>query len=481
MTVSLRRDEGVVTGADLKYREEIFIFHHSSSGGGRMLLLGTLDDKTLEYPFGDVPQNLNLDKSFLLHHCLFSDDLLLEEGFILASAEALNPINEPHIILEAVRNGLFKIASRNGDLHDYVKSRRSMGHLTPPQDASGDGYIYELQRACEDAGAFVSYGDTKVDRTTFDRFRGFLKGDYLYETLAGFDTNLPPTILARYEEEYATGNNGKQWTARAAWERAVKETFPDRPDVVHALMCEANRERHLIRGACFAAANDQPVEVETGLLLQRHDLTVTPTPIHPASEEPYEISMPRVPYAGIMRSYKRLFRELGDRGSDLFRAKRLFVEKLASAERRGFATQQGDLEEETIYYENALFRTIDETPLERNEIVTTASGIGGAFALTPITNILLGHLMKRGASWTYAESMSRRQFLRKSLAFGALTSLMLADTKRGSITSNVLRCVRTATESETGDFLFRPTVSHNTQHQRFMIDTVSATDFYKNI
>ncbi|WOF73637.1 hypothetical protein QMT40_001270 [Parvibaculaceae bacterium PLY_AMNH_Bact1] len=446
-----------------------------------MLLLGTLDDKTLEYPFGAVPQNLKLDKSFLLHHCLFSEDLLLEEGFILASAEALNPANEPRIILEAIRNGLFKIASRNGDLFDYVKSRRSMGHLTPPQNAIGNSYIQNLQHACEEADAFVSYGNTKVDFTTFDRFRSFLKGDSLYKTLAQFDIELPQNILARYEDEYSTGNNGKQWTARAAWEHAVKQTFPDQPDVVHALMCEVNRERHLIRGACFAAANDLPVEVETGLLLQRHDLVVGAMPIHPASEETYEMCMPRVPYSGVLRSYERLFRELGDRHSDLFRAKRLFVEKLASAERSGFAPQKRDLEEEAIYYENALYRIIGETPLERNEVVTTVSGIGGALALTPAVNILWSHVLKKGTSWTFAKNLSRRQFLRKSLAFGALTGLMLADTKRGSITSNVLRSVRTATESETGDFLFRPTVSDNTQHQRFAIDRISAANFYKNL
>lgn len=213
-----------------------------------MLFLGSLDDKTIEYPNGFFRDEQPLaSERILLNHLLFSNEpLVLEEGFILASEEAINPDEKKPFLLPAIQSGHIKVVSRYHDMPRYVSERRAFRHAAPPDTVTGRSYVDALQKACcSPCGAehaFLDYPPSAIDEVTFNRFVNLCSQDKIYEYFDMMGADFPRNFLPEFESTYEKGNDGKHWTARAAWEHTAKMLLGGKPEFIHLLMIIANRE-----------------------------------------------------------------------------------------------------------------------------------------------------------------------------------------------------------------------------------------------
>ncbi|MCC2616619.1 hypothetical protein LJ739_10230 [Aestuariibacter halophilus] len=359
-----------------------------------MLFLGSVDDKSIQYPNGGRSQPPNIVERTVLVNLLFNHKpLLVEEGFILASAEALDPENSSPIYLPAIKHGLIKVISRNGDMANYAKARRKVKHVAPPDNQAGNTYLRLLQQACEntenyyDGNAFLTYPQSKIiDEFTYYRLRSMCDNDEIAGLMDGINLALPHTFLDEYERCYRSGNDGQQWTARAAWEKTAMHYYSAQPHIVHFLMIKANRERQIIRAAASAYVNNIAISVETGFDPLPHDFA-TPSGDAP-QKQPLRRSLPApaVNIDDLVANAKTLFAAISDPKTNLFHSRNTYLQMISKPINQIDANA---LSTASRRYEEDLYKDgIKKTPLE-NSVVRPALELGSGYIIGAAAEKLL--------------------------------------------------------------------------------------------
>ncbi len=439
-----------------------------------MLFLGTLDDKTIEFPFGPRSNILLNSQKTILHHIIFGNEpLLIEEGFLLASEEALNPQKTQPFLLPAIENGLIKVASRYGDLHSYAEERRRNKHVSPPDNEFGKMYIERVQNACNDTQAFIKYPPPYIDEITFNRFLNIASSDYSKEIIELLDKDIPHNFCDIYEVQYLKGNKGKKWTARSAWEASVKEAFPDKPEVIFPMMALANRERQIIRAAAISKTNNIELNIETGFDNRPHDFTVSSNSTFVSDIQCFENYIyPNVSVDAMLRNINVFFLTIGDKNSQLSKYRDLYVNLLEDPmdkiNKKSFERAASD-------YEREIYCAIGEEPIEKNNIInivgTTLTGAITGGAISSVISVL----SKTKNNYIFSESLkvkqSRRNFIKRACCVGLLTGLFTIDNKSGSIVEKGIRCARTTFQQDMSDIYLDHLKNLTCSHQVLKIDT----------
>lgn len=337
-----------------------------------MLFLGTLDDKTLEYPNGSCSEYKPSLANKLLINILFNDKpIVLEEGFVLAAAEAVAPnLNKP-ILLPAIGSGLIKVISRDGNMLQYASQRRANKHAAPPDTVEGRAYINDLQKACDNVeniysgNAYLQYPPKEVDEFTYQRFIELFEKDEVGGLLDCLDIKLPKQYLNKYEKMYRQGNKGGQWTARAAWEELAKNEFGEQSPLTHFLMIKANRERQIIRAAATAQVNKTNFWLETGFDLASHDLVeVASTNNRTDMLKETGIPIPQISIDSLQQYPELLFSKLSDPSSNLSSSRNAYLSQIRKPVEK---IDMNELSVASQRYENDILSAINSTPLEVSE------------------------------------------------------------------------------------------------------------------
>lgn len=448
-----------------------------------MLYLGTLDDKSTEYPYGGASNKASTGHKAILHRLLFCNErLLVEEGFVLASEEAVKPEKVTPIFLPAIRAGLIKVASRHGDMRSYAKERRSKKHASPPLTAKGRQFLSDLQSACDASSAFIQYPPDQIDELTFNRLRGAATMDIAKETLSAANLKMPDGFLQQYEYRYAKGNNGRQWTARAAWEDATKLSFSAESNALHALMAIANRERQLIRAAAISKVNRIELMIETGFEKDPHDLAI-PVTLEAARRQgsSHEGIFPKICSRMLMRNLDRLLIELAQKDSSLNLQRSAFLTLLNSPS----TIDVGALQRAAKRYEDEIYAVAGETQPEKLDAVHLAGSLFVGTVLSARVNALIGALEggKAESRALFNErlqhrlglNLKRRAFFRRVLAGALVTGVTYAGMKmEDALADNVVRSSREHWEDHVLDDYashFDPT---RRSHQILKVDRAGA-------
>jgi hypothetical protein len=301
------------------------------------VFLGTADDRSQAYPYAPTDRHRADLETLIVMNAALSPPIAIEEGFLLASDEILCLGECGAVLIAAVEAGLVKIMSRRGDLVGYAEDRRALNHATPPATPEALRFMEALQAICAKADAFLPYPTASIDKVTAERFRALLDLPNVKALLERANVARAP-FADRFDKLYATGLDGKPWSARAAWEAAAIAQFGPRASATRALMVLANRQRQLIRAAALAELLDQPVIVETGFELGGEDL------IEPGSPVLADIAIRTLARRELIanasievltREYRALFDALADKASPLGRAKAAWL--AASSGARGEA------------------------------------------------------------------------------------------------------------------------------------------------
>jgi len=453
-----------------------------------VLFLGTIDDKSIEYPYGGYRKVSSYSDTLIFHHILFSETntpILLEEGFLLASQESLYPYQHGNILLDAVRFGLLKVASRYSDIEVYGSERRELKHPSPPDSKFGKQYLRELQEACVSSDAFYNYPIGDVDRLTYERFRHLYGNDDYQQLFASFEADLPLNFLNIFEIQYLEGNNGKQWTARSAWESSAQLVFRNYPDIKHALMCIANRERQIIRGAAFAVENKIEVKVETGFSNDKHFLIGLNSDqkecLYSDPDNFLQAKMPKVEITTLKRHSKIIFPLLANKYSRLSILKQLYLDSLRRLECKWDTAQIEEFELASLDYEKELYRACKINPAEdtlpARLAVNATLGVVTSACVYPLLNHLEKQYDKEKQVIFRDSSIKRRAFL-KSCMFGLLATGSLTEIKGGELATSLIRKARDLKDDDTADIGKLAGNSKQLFHQQLEIDVNAANRFF---
>jgi hypothetical protein len=458
-----------------------------------MLYLGTADDKTVEYPYGSADTAEFDQRRIVTQHLLFGDEpLLLEEGFILASPEALQPEKAQAFLLPAIRSGLIKIASRRHDMHFCAKERREVNHMSPPDNQAGHDYLAALQAACVGSQAFVDYpASDAIGEVTFTHFLEFQKSADIAALLNLAEYTLPADFYDTFRKTYQTGNNGKRSTARAAWEENLKRRCAGRPDVIHALMCKASRERQILRAAVIGKVNGLEMAVETGFENEPHELA---TPMDGSNRIPREVDStdlyPRVCTADAIDQCEKLFHALSNPESVLFGHRRTYLTALRA---QNFDAKE--IADAAKAYERQIYTVIDRAPCEDSAVVQNVAGIGVGLVVGAAAKVLEKYRFEKprdvrfsrelmgkkrtGNAWTKSNQrptrfdLTRREFLRWGVAVTITGKAAGEEPFEGAVMSTI-RKVRTLAEDDLGDMGAEHESGRGLSHQILRVNPAAA-------
>ena len=417
-----------------------------------MLFLGTIDDKTIEYPYGPTNDNSLNIQNLILHHLLFgNDELVIEEGFLLAAPEAIFPDRVKPFLLPAIKHGLIKIASRYGDVKSYVEERRRNKHASPPDNGFGNRYIQNLQNACDSSNAFLNYPDSDIDEITFQRFAKLLSQENAGKLFDLAELNIPKQHTSSYEKTYLHGNAGKRWTARSAWEATAKNIFKDRQDIIHSVMCLANRERQILRAVAIAEKNNVQMKVETGFDVDNHEFADSIT-INSISKKHSKIDniFPRVCVKDIMENIDPFFEKIGNNSSLLCDYRNSYVKQfnnyLSSSDPRSLSTISED-------YQDEIYKTIGVVPLEKNLLLNIVGTASLSWLFSGFISAFLSHRTNKKGRLDFDDKLkkefSRREFLMRAGGTALATTAIVADTQAGNIFSDRVRWARLCCQEDT--------------------------------
>jgi hypothetical protein len=452
-----------------------------------MLYLGVLDDKSLEYPFGKSEAIRQISDEYLIHQCLMNEKVVLEEGFLLASSEAQDPENCSHVLLEAIKAGVVKIASRHGDFHSYIRERRHFGHKVPPDMECCKSYVEELQRACFDHNAFLNYGPDSLDGDTFASYLALLgRDDFNARLEAGF-IQMPKHYKEKFYDAYRYGNKGGQWTARSAWEATAKAMFPMESDVVRALMVVANRERQILRGAAIAHANPDPakckdIEVETGFMDLQNSL-VRSNVSGPSQRRPDKnVSIyPKLNAAVLRRGYKDIFFDLVN-GVNLKGQKAIYLEAFKNYENVPSDHNLKEVTKAVKKYEDEIYSSAKAKSFEE-DLISVGFDFAGGTAVGKVVDSFNVHIEKaldfKNKRIESHPGERRGRITRRGVfvAVAALTSF--AGFEVSGASKSVASSIRQYTEHDTA---FDPDIVDDlpgSSHQRLRIDKARADIFFR--
>jgi hypothetical protein len=416
-----------------------------------MIFLGSLDDKTVEYPFGRKLHSTSTPMQHILHHALFGKDLIVvEEGFLLASDEAVNPSSVKPLLLKAVKSGLVKVSTREGDMHAFAAQRRTRQHAAPPENIAGSQYLSDLQNACESSNAFIDYPSDTIDELTFNRFVQLANSEFTLRLLDFCEVDLPKDFNSLYEKEYRVGNNGKQWTARSAWESIIKSLYGDQPEVIHSLMASANLERQILRAAAIASKNNVEMTIETGALTSPHALV---SPIQRDISLPVgnKAIYPRVSMNILLKNIDVLFSALGNTDNALHHVRNLYVTLLGNKENQSIEA----LERAALHYELEIYSIMGHAPIEMNTAGNVVGTAGIGLVAGGITNALWQSYKNRPTKPIHSEKAmgkhTRREFLRAGVYCALYTGLSVFENKSGQMIESGIKYARTTWQEDLSD------------------------------
>lgn len=461
-----------------------------------MLFLGTIDDKTVEYPNGVCQGYSPSIEKILIPNILFNDKpIVLEEGFVLASKEALYPEKYNPILLPAIKCGLIKVISRDRDFIGYAKQRMKDQHLTPSPDTRlGKAYLLELQRACDnseriyDGDAYLNYPPSKIDEYTYNRFVRMFETEDFSGLLDKSGVSLPKDYLKQYEKTYRYGNHGKQWTARAAWEDLSLRLLSESPHLTHFMMIKANRERQIIRAAATALENNVDFWVETGFDPSPHDLVDinSDDSMKPKDVERYPV--PRVSIDDINKNSERLFKYISSPTTNLNWSRKAYLSQIRKSDRElnlneiGLAAQR---------YEDDILSALQSNPLEDGEGATYTELATGV-ALGAAAERLLRHQLspvleeerikfKEGAGFPRNKNVLDRLISRRGI-LGALGGLAVVygwgqlNSGVSPLVKTILRSERIRQEYDLQDAWVEILMQNNVSNQLLQINRNNAKD-----
>lgn len=393
-----------------------------------MKFLGSLDDKTLQYPFGKRDQiDLSLQRTLLGHLLSDNETLLVEEGFLLASPEAVDPENTPPFLLHAIKHGHIKVTSRTGNLLSYRKKRAEVNHAVPPENSSGDFYLKCLQKACEDSDAFIPYPHESIDEITYKRFLSYKENDFIQSHLNEIGFELTKDFYSLFEQQYRTGSpKGGQWTARAAWEEAARLYTADN---LHTLMVLANRDRQILRSVAIASEQGRNIKVETGVTPGAYDLAAPQ--IMSLENRRDDNRVPpslRIPLRDISKQPERLLKALGEESSVIATLKRNYITQMDRFYQEG---DQEALQAASKYYEDELYRLANAEKIEDRSATGIAVTVGVAImadcVVSSIDEKLYGDRILTAEEARKRELFTRRRFLKTACAVFAGASFAASD------------------------------------------------------
>ena len=416
-----------------------------------MIFLGSLDDKTIEYPYGEKTNIRSTPLDDILHHTLFGKEpIVLEEGFILAAEEAVNPSSVSPVLIPAIKSGLIRVATRYGDMHEYAQERRIKKHAAPPNNLDGNQYLTDLQNACKASGAFLDYPPDVIDEITFSRFVDMANSEYTLKLLHSCEVDLPKDFNSLYEHEYNFGNDGKKWTARSAWESLIKKLYIGNDAAVHSLMASANLERQILRAAAISKVNNEHMRVETGAITSPHELLLQVKRDEPLHSENYTI-YPRVGIDLLSKNLDVLFDALGDDDSPLHKYRNLYVELLENRSNNSIAA----LERAASNYETEIYSLFNCKPIEKNTPINVV-GTAGVGAVTGGVVSALWHSLRSNPkkpmfSDQLKKDYTRRQFFKGSMFGALLTTMYVIENKTGVAIESGVRYVRTSWQEDLAD------------------------------
>lgn len=421
-----------------------------------MLYIGTVDDKTIQYPFGAVSGKAFGAQRILLHHILFgSKPLVLEEGFVMASDEALRPGTAVSFLLHAIETGHIKIASRYGDMHAYAEERRRYLHAAPPPDRAGDDYIHRLQEACVRANAFLRYPPERIDEITFERFRAIAESNYVADAMSFGEVDIPTTFARVYEESYRTGNRGQQWTARAAWEKTLTQMFQGQDKVIHTMMALANRERQILRAAAIAKVNGVSMEIETGFEQTPHDLAEPVARVSKIAHTQEQYLCPRIALDDLLQSTnaQKILERLSNENTLLAKYRKVYVSLLETSAREEVCLKE--LKRAALDYEREIYASIERTPFEQSSVGRFAVSAGVGLAVGSVWRVLADRLKENSHRPIFSKKLkrtyTRRQVLGAMTGMVVFTGIKVAEDHCETLAQQGIRTVRIASSEDVAD------------------------------
>lgn len=445
-----------------------------------MRYLGTLDDKAIEYPFGSAQVSLELTNKQLFNHVLFdtdgTGDLLVEGGFLIASEEAMTLAPEDSVMISAIEAGLVKVAARIHSFDEYLEDRRRVRHKVPPKDSRSTAYFNRLQQACDSSSAFLEYSLSGTDALTFAALLALSMEKTSQDLLAQIGPDVADRFPQFFEQTYISGNQGKPWTARAAWEGILRQlNAPE--NIRHALMILANRERQIIRGAAFAVQNGLEITVDTGFAAAPHPLAERVPFVSGNWSFNLAKGLPKVPYKLVMKNRRKLFEQLGPgSNSRLTKLRAEFIARRDELLRKGDAGQRQenyDLAGED--YEREIWRVIGQEPPSDWKLVNVA--VGG----------LAGLVVDRGLVepcqriCPFLRETSRRHLLTRGTAYLFTVGAMLSENVLGEAVEDEIS-QRYADLTDGTDDVYRTIVSKRVNsHQQLSINIDAAHNYFAGL
>lgn len=439
--------------------------------------LGTLDDKSIEYPFSvHNKPDIDFDAQFLAH-LLLTENPVLEEGFLFNVPEVAGPNDANRIqpVLEAAKAGLFRIISREHCLVRHAEFRAKQNYQ-PPISEEGRRAIADLNDAAVATGAFTSHRTPEsLDELTYVHLRQLLTDDRIASFFVDLGIGGLSDFSAAFENAYRKGNGGRQWTARAAWEAAAKSRYGRGP-AVPALMKLANRTRQVLRGA--SVARNQPdvaVQVHTGQEWGSEILLEQPSeqPEVPNADDALTL-VPRVPLRALKQNYRAVIAELAE-GGILSSQKQSY---LAALDRwRGTGTCTDIVKRCVESYEACIYGVWGGDPSEHRESVNEAASYIAGAAVKMVGSTAMAGLVLSSINYNRDRLLTRKGFLMNAfgVAAGVAASTAAGNAIQDSATVAVL-AAEDAASNDTRD-LARALDWQHSLHSQVRIDRAAAQKY----
>ncbi|MEJ6391356.1 hypothetical protein [Gymnodinialimonas ulvae] len=278
-----------------------------------MLYLGSLDDKTTDYPWTGQRQALSFNQT-LLNNLLFGEPCLINDGYIVQSAEALDGIRRPgesSLIEVLVEEGFATILCRS-DPTDMLAAMVEGGvasHAALANDPQIQSDMKLWSGKLKDSGAYRNWPPVDISKGFFRLAQLFRRAP---EEILSFDT-LPMPVFESILADFISEFEEKPAAARTVWERVAKLHCGSmqggktrRAEALNEAMNLANELYQFNFAGIMSANSDTPVAVDTRLnqvffwmMNDGAERAESPSPDPKDTDDPFDIPVASMPWDNV--------------------------------------------------------------------------------------------------------------------------------------------------------------------------------------
>ena len=277
-----------------------------------MLYLGSLDDKTADFPWTGQRQALSFNQT-LLNNLLFGEPCMVNDGYVVQSKEALEGIRRPgesSLIEVLVEEGFATILCRRDpmDMLDAMAAGGVSSHGALASDPQVRQDMEVWSRKLRDTGSYRNWPPVDVSK-------GFFRLARIVERAPAevlqFDT-LPMPVFRAIVADFITAFEVKPEAARTVWERvarihcgAMQGGKDKRAAALNEVMNLANEIYQFNFAGIMSANSPEPVSVDTRLnqaffwMMGDGAERVESAPLEEKREDPVDIPLAAVPWDNV--------------------------------------------------------------------------------------------------------------------------------------------------------------------------------------